>query len=205
MATKKQINFFEELKRQGRPSRVETIDDLSVPEAWDIIAKMLGQEGDGSVYQDEDYNNQIIEEYKTAKENNFEDPNAKVSRVESLEQKDTKAGFDIEWLKTNAEENDYSLYTDNPEEAMWITPSGKLLNGNFSDGYRNLDHRNALGNDSAEGIVAAVDAGAVRVIPEYQTIQISNNDIKKLSPQVKKQVEKYIDMGWEVEDVDLRD
>ncbi len=33
MATKKQITFFEELKRQGRPSRVDNIDDMGVREA----------------------------------------------------------------------------------------------------------------------------------------------------------------------------
>lgn len=82
MATFKQIEFFNELKRQGRPSRVDSIDGMDVPEAWDIIHKMMHEEGDGSVYQDDDYNNKMIDEVNNAKANNFQ-PITTYDEVES--------------------------------------------------------------------------------------------------------------------------
>ncbi len=200
MATQKQIKFFNELKRQGRPSRTQEIDSFSIPEAWKIIAEMLGKEGNGEIEMDENYNNEIINSTNEAEKNNY---GKKQTRNDNANENDTNAGFDIEWINDNAEDNGIEAFTKEHKEAMWVTPSGRLINGDFQSGYRNLDHRNALKQDDFEGITKAADKGAIRVMNEYDTIQTKDGTLNNLSPEAKKQAEYYInELGYELEKVE---
>lgn len=102
--------------------------------------------------------------------------------VTALNIKDTKAGFDYQWLFEHF--NNEGLndpFAEGVKTAMWITPNGKLIDGLFVEGLRTLDHTNALLDASVSGIVEALKNGAVRVMHEYKTIETFNGTLEGLT------------------------
>lgn len=148
MATQKQIKFFNILKKQGRPSLVDTIDNESVPEAWKIIGDMLGREGRGDAYQNDDTNNEIVNEYKANKDlkANYMNPNT-FNNEETLN--DLKDDLNSQLEGINIESIDYYRAKNTNSQYLDIdTADGK--------------YQVALGNHYIDGGVKELNEGDIQ-------------------------------------------
>lgn len=77
MATPKQIAFYNELIAQGREPGAKCrlmgdINGADAGKAWHCIGELLGKKGDASVEMDDDFNNEMVNEYSFAEKNNFD-------------------------------------------------------------------------------------------------------------------------------------
>lgn len=98
--------------------------------------------------------------------------------LESIKESPDKIPTDL----VDIERIDELGYTNNPEDAGWITPDGKMINLNRSDANmeNRLDHRTITkSGESSLGMMQFMNAGYIRYSPENNAFEIA----KKPTPQ----------------------
>jgi hypothetical protein len=152
---------------------------------------MVNSEGDAEAYQSDERNQEILSELDEAKGRNYEPE--KETRTQRLNNEDTDIGFDMDYLdNTSTEYSKDTPFTDKVEDAIAITPSGRLIDGMFEDGYRQVDHDQLFVKDGWEAQRQALEEGAVLIDPEDAEIKTYDGTLNNLSKEAKKRVEELL-------------